>query len=67
MQESGTMELKTRDGKLDMESLEASIKKRLPGHSEFNFDVEGNKVFVTARKKTTPKGKVELYVFYFFH
>ena len=67
MREEGTMALKVKEGKLDMESMEVSIKKRLPGHSDFKFDVQDNKVFVTARKPETPKGKVELYVFYFFH
>ena len=67
MQEQGTMTLKVKDGKLDMGSMEANIKKKLPGHRDFKFDVQGNKVFVTARKPNTPKGKVELYIFCFFN
>lgn len=60
------MKVKVKDGKIDLQSLEREIKKKLPGHNDFKFDYAGNKVFVTARKDTTPGGYVELYLFYFY-
>jgi len=58
-----TMKVKTKEGKLDLESLEAKIKKLLTGYKDFKFDYSGNHVFVTARKPETPEGKVELFLF----
>jgi hypothetical protein len=60
------MKVKIKDGKLDLESLQEEIKKKLPGYSDFKFEYDGNKIFVKARKDTTPQGYVELFLFYFY-
>ena len=57
------MKIKLKSGKVDKESLEKEIKKKIPRYSEYEFDYQSNHVFVSARNDDMAKDEVELFIF----
>ena len=64
--ETGIMKVKTKDGKVDTESIERNIKRKIPGYQRYDFDYSDNKVWVKAWKEGMPEDVVELFLFQFF-
>lgn len=62
----GTMKVKMKQGKIDKQSLEQQIKRKIPGFDDYEFDYDKDKLWVKARKEGMPEGIVELFLFWFY-
>lgn len=60
------LRVRTKDGKVDKDSLEREVKKKIPGFSEYEFDYQEEMLFVKARKPEMAEGMVELFVIWFY-